>query len=133
MNSIENSTEVLRREIAEAEQRAELRRQEEEAQHARWLIEQDQREIARSIKESREQLDQVIKSWSTAIGIEQLFKGVEERASDLSEEQRKGVIDRLQLARGFIGTQDPLDFFRSWKAPKSDMYHSLGESQFSES
>ena len=117
VKTIESSVEVVKKEIAEAERKAELRRQEYEAQHARWLIEEDQREIARSIKESREQLDQVIKSWATAIGIEQFFKGVEERASGLSQEQRKAVLDRLRLARNFIGTQDPLDFFRSWRTP----------------
>lgn len=118
VKSIENSTELLRKEIAEADRRAELRRQEQEAQHARWLIEEDQRQITQSIKDSRAELDQVIKSWATAVDIEQFFKGVEKRASDLSEEQRKTVIDRLQLAREFIGTQDPLDFFRRWKTPR---------------
>jgi hypothetical protein len=117
VKSIEGSTELLRKEIAEAERQAKVRQQEREAEHARWLIEEDQRQIARSIKESREELDQVIQSWATAVGIEQFFKGVQERASTLSEEQRKTVIDRLQLARDFIGTQDPLDFFRTWKTP----------------
>lgn len=117
VKAIESSTEPLRQKIAEAERQAELRRQEQEAQHARWLMEEDQRQIARSIKESREDLDQVIKSWATAVGIEQFFKGVQERASDLSEEQRRAVLDRLQLARKFLGTQDPLEFFRTWKTP----------------
>ena len=117
VKSIESSTELLRQKTAEADRQAELWRQEQEAQHARWLIEEDQRQIARSIKESREELDQVIKSWTKAIGIEQFFNGVQERASDLSDEQRKAVSDRLQLAREFIGTQDPLDYFRTWKTP----------------
>lgn len=96
VKAIESSTELLRKEIAEAERQAELWRQEQEAQHARWLIEEDQRQIARSVKESREELEQVIKSWVTAVGIEQFFKGVQERAGDLSEEQRKAIFDRLQ-------------------------------------
>ena len=117
VKSIVSSTELLRQKTAEADRQAELWRQEQKAQHARWLIEEDQRQIARSIKESREELDQVIKSWTTAIGIEQFFNGVQKRASDLSAEQRKAVSDRLQLAREFIGTQDPLDYFRTWKTP----------------
>ncbi len=125
VNSIESSTEPLRKEIAEADRQAELRRQEQEAQHARWLIEEDQRQIARSIKESREELDQVIKSWATVVGIEQFFQGVQERASHLSEEQRKAVIDRLQLTRDFIGTQDPLDFFVHGRHRANDICHAL--------
>ena len=27
------------------------------------------------------------------------------------------MLKRLALAREFVGTQDPLDFFRSWKTP----------------
>jgi hypothetical protein len=117
VKSIESSIAVLREEIAEADNRAELRRQEQEARHARWLIEDDQRQIAQSIKESREELEQVIKSWAAAVSIEQFFRSVEERASALPEEQQAQLLKRLQLARGFIGTQDPLDFFRSWKTP----------------
>jgi len=60
----------------------------------------------------------VNKSWATATGIEPFFNDVGERASGLSEEQRKPVLDRLQLGREFVGTQDPLDFFRRWKTPR---------------
>ena len=117
MKSIENSTQTIREEIIEAEQRAEVRRREREEQNTRWEREEDQRQIARSIKESREQLAQVIQSWATVMNIEQFLKGVEERAITLSEVQRGQVLDRLQLAREFIGTQDPLEFFNSWKTP----------------
>jgi hypothetical protein len=115
--SIENSVEVLRKEITEADNRAELRRQEYEAQHTRWLLEEDQRQIARSVKESREEMEQVIKSWAAVVSIEQFFKSVEKRATSLPEEQKAQLLKRLQLARGFVGTQDPLDFIRSWRTP----------------
>lgn len=116
VKSLESSTEIMRKEILEAEQRAEVRRREREEQHARWVHEQDQRQIARSIDESREQLAQVIQSWAEVVGVEQFFKGVEERAITLPEAQRRHLLERL-LAREFIGTQDPLEFFSSWKTP----------------
>ena len=59
----------------------------------------------------------MIRSWATVISIEQFLKGVEERAITLPEVQQGEVLDRLQLAREFIGTQDPLEFFNSWKTP----------------
>ena len=68
--------------------------------------------------ESREQLAQVIQSWATVMSIEQFLKGVEERALSLPEVQRGQILNRLQLAREFIGTQDPLEFFNSWKTPE---------------
>lgn len=124
--SIENSTEIMRKEIIDAEQRAEVRRREAAEQHARWERESDQREIANSIKESGEQLAEVIQSWATAMNIEQFLKGVEERAIALPEVQRDQVLDRLQLAREFVGAQDPLEFFNSWKTP-SERYMPLAK------
>jgi len=44
----------------------------------------------------------------------------------LSEAQRGQALERLQHARKFIGTQDPLDFFRSWKTP-SERYKPMAE------
>jgi len=117
VKTIENSTEVMRKEIIEAEQRAEVQRREWEEQHARWERERDQQQIADSIKGSREQLAQVIQSWATVISIEQFLKGVEQRTITLPEVQREQVLDRLQLAREFVGIQDPLEFFNSWKTP----------------
>jgi hypothetical protein len=40
-------------------------------------------------------------TWAAAIGIEKFFKGVQERASDLSEEQRKAVLGPRGLLFGF--------------------------------
>ena len=117
VESIENSTEVVRKEMIEAEQRAEVREREWEEQRARWAREEDQRRIAESIKESQKQLTDVIQSWAKVIGIEQFFKAVEERAISLPEIQQGQLHERLQLAREFIGTQDPLEFFNSWKTP----------------
>ncbi len=118
VKSIENSTEIMRKEIIEAEQRAETQRREREDQSARWKREEDQRRIADSIKESREQLAQVIQSWATVMSIEQFLRGVEERAVALAEVQRGPLLERLRLAREFIGKQDPLEFFNSWKTPE---------------
>ena len=118
VKSIRGSTEVVQKEIEEAEHRAELREQESKAQQQRWRHEDDQRQIAKSISDSREQLNQVIQAWAKAVSIEQFLKGVEERASNLSEAQREAAQDRLRLAREFIGVQDPLEFLLSWKSPR---------------
>jgi hypothetical protein len=117
VKSIENSTEVVVEKVKEEERQAELRRQEWEAQQERWRQEEDRRRVAESIKESREQLATVIEDWARVVSLEQFFSGVQNRAQDLPEEQRQEVLKRLALAREFVGTQDPLEFFRSWKTP----------------
>lgn len=117
VKSIENSTEVLMAKIKEEERQAELRRQAWAAQQERRLQEEDRRCVAESIKESREQLAKVIEDWARVVRLEQFFSGVQSRAQDLPEEQQQEVLKRLALAREFVGTQDPLEFFRSWKTP----------------
>jgi hypothetical protein len=73
--------------------------------------------LAESIKESHEELAKVIEEWARVVSLEQFFSGVQSRAQDLPEEQRQEVLKRLALAREFVGTQDPLEFFRAWKTP----------------
>jgi len=117
VKSIENSSEVLLEKVKEEERQAELRRQEWAAQQERWRQDQDRRRVAESIKESREELAKATEDWARVVSLEQFFAGVQSRAQDLPEEQRQEVLKRLALAREFVGTQDPLDFFRSWKTP----------------
>lgn len=117
VKSIESSTNVLQKHIEESVDRACLREQQWEAQQQKWCRDQDQRQITKSVSDSREQLNQVMQAWAEVVTIEQFFKGVEERASTLSETQRQIVHERLRLAREFLGEQDPFEFFLSWKTP----------------
>jgi hypothetical protein len=59
----------------------------------------------------------VIEDWARVESLERFFGGVEIRAHDLPEQQRQEVLKRLEMAREFVATQDPLDFLRSWKTP----------------
>ena len=52
-----------------------------------------------------------------AIDVERFLQGVQERASELPAEERSAALIRLDLAHKFIGSQNPLDFFLSWKTP----------------
>lgn len=117
VKSIENSVEVVVEKVKEAEREAEIRRKEWAEQQERWRQEEDQRRVAESIKESREQLSRVIENWGRVVSLEQFFVGIEKRVLNLPEDQRPELLKRLALAREFVGTQDPLDFFRSWKTP----------------
>jgi hypothetical protein len=117
VKSIENSAEVVVEKVKEAEHQAEIRRQRWAEQLERARQEEDRRRVAESITESREQLSRVIEDWARVVSLEQFFAGVERRVQDLPEERRSEVLKRLALARHFVGAQDPLDFFRSWKTP----------------
>jgi hypothetical protein len=115
VKAIENAT--VTEKLREAERQAEIWRQERLAEEEWRRQEEDRRREAQSIKDSRDQLEQVIQSWAKVVSLEQFFRGIEDRAQTLPEVERQAVLDRLQLARDFFGTQDPLDFFRGWKTP----------------
>lgn len=117
VKAIENATATMTEKLREAARQAEIWRQERFAEEERRRQEEDRRREAQSIKDSRDQLEQVIQSWAKAVSLEQFFQGIEDRAQTLPELERQAVLDRLQLARDFVGTQDPLDFFRGWKTP----------------
>jgi hypothetical protein len=117
VKSIQNSAAVVVEKVKEAEREAEIRRREWEEQQERRRQEEDRRRVAESNKESREQLSKVIENWARVVSLEEFFAGIEKRVQSLPEEQRPEMLKRLALAREFVGTQDPLDFFRSWKTP----------------
>ncbi|MBD8524444.1 hypothetical protein [Pseudomarimonas arenosa] len=118
IRSLEDATPVVLKKIDEAAERRERWRQERLIEAERQRREADQRAEAQSIKDSHAQLEQVIQAWAKATSLEQFFRGVEQRASDLPAAERETVDERLRLARDFIGTQDPLAFFLEWKTPR---------------
>lgn len=103
--------------VAEAERQADLARLAMLAEEERRRRAEDQRRIDASNMESREHLDQIIKAWAQVMNLEQFFQGVQEHATSLSAGDRDLVLSRLKLAREFVGSQNPLEFFLAWKTP----------------
>lgn len=104
--------------LAEAERQAEIRHQEWLQKMERIEGEEDRRKIAQSIEQSTTDLRAVITRWGERVEIERFLAGVEARATDLPEDEQMAVLQGLALARTFLGTEDPLDFFRGWRTPR---------------
>lgn len=104
--------------VAEADRQAEIRHQEWLAQMDRWHREEDRKHVEQSIADSRTELQRVIGRWSEVMSTERFLARVEKRASELPDHERDALLERLALARSFLGTQEPLDFFRCWKTPE---------------
>lgn len=117
VKSIEGATSILIEKLQEAERRAEIWRQERLAEEARRRQEEDRRRVAQSVKDSHDQLEQVIQAWSKVVRLEQFFQGIQDRVQHLPDSEQQEILGRLKLARKFAGTQNPLDFFRAWKTP----------------
>lgn len=117
VKAIEAAAIDLVEKLKEADRQAEIA-------HQKWLVEQEKRRqevdrchVQQSIKDSHAQLGQIMHAWSGVMNVESFLQGIEDRASNLPAEERGAVLDRLKLARRFVGTQNPLDFFLAWKTP----------------
>lgn len=117
IRGIEHAAIELVAKLEEADRQAAIREREWQEAQERFRREDDRKKVEQSIKESRDELTQVIQRWAHVVSIEQFLRGVEERANGLSQNQRAQVLRRLNMVRGLLGTQDPLDFFMSWKTP----------------
>jgi hypothetical protein len=118
IKSIENTAVDLVPKLEEADRQAEIRHREWLAAQERWQREEDRRKVEQSVRDSREDLAQVIQRWSYVISVEQFLRGIEERASDLAPDGRARVLERLNMARDLLGTQDPLEFLMTWRTPE---------------
>ena len=102
----------------EADRQAEIERLKRIADDEKRRQEEDQRRIQQSVKDSQMQLGQIIQTWADVMNVERFLQGVQDRASHLPAGEREAILDRLRLAHEFVGTQNPLDFFLSWKTPQ---------------
>ena len=118
VEAIEASASELVGMLEEADRQAEIRQQQWLVEENRRRREEDRKRIEQSVADSKTELRQIIDQWSDLMGIERFLAGVEERAHRLAEKEKAEILERLALARGFLGSQDPLDFFRKWQAPE---------------
>jgi hypothetical protein len=118
IDSIEKAAPEIVARVEEAQRKAEIARQEWLVAEERRRREEDRRRVEQSIRDSQEQLGQVIQQWANVMNVEAFLAGIESRAADLPVNERDLVMERLTLARSFLGTQNPLDFFLSWRTPK---------------
>ena len=117
IKAIEDAAIELVEKLKEADRQAEIARLERLAEEERRRQEEDRRRSQQSIKDSKDHLGQIIQSWGSAMTVERFLKDVEERAKMLPADECQQILERLRLAREFVGTQNPLDFFMSWKTP----------------
>ena len=114
--------------VEEGERKAEIERQEWEARQIIWRREEEERRRVKSIKDSREELAEIIKAWVKAKGIEDFFADIERRAAKLDEEQKAIVMERLNQARELIDSTDALQWLAAWKTPeeRKNSYNQYG-------
>lgn len=104
--------------IEEGERQAEIERQKWEEQRVQWRREEEERRIAKTLKDSTDELHRVIGLWSEAKRQEAFFLDAENRLTELPAEIQKTDLERLRKARELIGSVDTLELLRQWKTPQ---------------
>lgn len=117
VKAIEDAAIELVEKLKEADRQAEVARLERLAEEERRQQEEDRRRVQQSIKDSKSHLGEIIQTWGGVITVERFLNDVEDRAKMLPADESHRIMERLKLARDFLGTQNPLDFFMSWKTP----------------
>lgn len=118
VRELEKATVEIARLVQEGERQAEIERKRREAEYERWRREEEARQAAKALKDSKEELLQVIDAWAKAKRLEAFFADAARRAQDLPDEQRERTIERLRRARALIGSTDALERFDAWRAPE---------------
>lgn len=118
VRELENATVEIARLYQEGEREAELERQRWAAQMEQWEREQMEKRSAQALKESKEELLEIIEMWATSKRLEAFFTDAEQRLAGLSEGDRDHTMKRLQNARALIGSIDALERFQTWRAPE---------------
>lgn len=106
---------IIAERATEAERRAEIRRQEWEAQRERERTEAEERRRLQTIKDSQDELYAIITAWGEAKRIEEFFDEAERLAMQLDAEQRCAVLNRIAAARNQINSPDALARLLNWK------------------
>jgi len=96
---------------------AEVERQQWEAKQLEWRREEAIKKRIKDEKDSREELFHIINAWAEVKRIETFFADAERQASDLSDDKKLIILERLKLGREMVGCTDALQWFESWKVP----------------
>jgi ribosomal protein S20 len=101
----------------EGERQTAIERKRWEEQQEQWRREEERRQAAEALKSSREELFRIIDKWAESNRIEKFFHDAEQRACNMSDDERSKILERLKRARELVGSTDALDHFMNWRLP----------------
>ncbi|MBX4916723.1 hypothetical protein HJA84_24320 [Rhizobium bangladeshense] len=118
LENLEKSTDQIQTLMIAADEAAARQQREWEEQWERYNREEDKRRVAQALRDSQQQLTEIIDLWGKAMTIERFFIEAEKYLASAEGERQQHLKERLILARSMLGSLDPLNFFAEWLAPK---------------
>lgn len=117
IETLQAAKDKIQRLMTAADEAEAKRKKELDEQWERYRRQEDARQVAQALTDSRQQLAEIVEKWGKAMTVERFFADAEERLRGVDEERRRRVEERLTLAKAMIGSMDPLDFIENWLAP----------------
>lgn len=117
VEKLESAKVAIRKLMAAAEEKALQQQKEWDEQWERYRRDEDNRQVAKALAASQEQLAEIMDKWGRAMTVERFFAEAEARLQNVVGERHSYLNERLELAQSMVGTLDPLDFLGEWTAP----------------
>jgi len=121
--TLRSSRDKLQALMTAADEAEAKRKKERQEEWERYERREDERKVAQAVRDSQQQLSEIIESWGKAMVVERFFTDVETRLAEVDDERRQHLEERVKLARQMMGSIDPLVFLQNWHAP-DDRYRS---------
>lgn len=118
VQAIGSAAPVIVEKLEEAERTREAQRRRWEEEERRRQRDEDRKSVKQSVVDSKAELQRVISRWSDLMSTARFLSEVAERAAVLPEPDKSRTLERLALARSFLGDLDPLGPFLEWKTPQ---------------
>lgn len=116
--ALEAQTAAIVELVEEAERQARIREEEWQAQRERWRREEQAKRQAKAYDDAQAELLSIINDWNEAERITTFFEAALLKASEVSDEFRTEIENRLAQAQSIIGAKDPLERLAKWKSPE---------------
>jgi hypothetical protein len=108
---------VIAAEAKKAEEEAEKQRIEWEEQRRQWEIEAAKRRHDDAVNQSHKDLLEIISNWVEIKRIHEFFEQLEIQVSELADDRKQEIVERIRLAKQLIGSPDALEGILKWATP----------------
>lgn len=103
--------------LEEAHRKADLERKRWEEERRIAQLEYQRSLVIKTRKDALHELLSIIEKWSADRKVEDFFDDIINRSTDLSDEARSQLLNKVQEARNLIGSVDSVDALMSWVSP----------------
>ncbi|MCQ9617962.1 hypothetical protein L1889_15870 [Paenalcaligenes niemegkensis] len=119
--------------VEEAERQARIREEEWQALREQWRREEQAKRQAKAYDDAQAELLSIINDWNEAERITKFFEAALLKASEVSDEFRTEIENRLAQAQSIIGAKTRLNGWQNGSHPRSGTRNRLDPSRTIES